>query len=119
MNRERRAYPRINKSIELRLATRGFDIHTKTKNISCAGAYCEVDRLIPDMTRLDILLFLPDIKNEKKTKRLRIKGVVVRSSPNILNEELISTNIAIFFTDIKKADRKAIFDFVNYYLDRV
>ncbi len=113
---ERRAYPRINKDVRLKLAAHGFDIYTNTKNLSCAGAYCEVKRLIPSMSKVDILLFLPGLSNEKKTRKLKLKGVVVRSEPNILNEDILSTNIAIFFTEIKEKDRQNIAELVNRYL---
>jgi hypothetical protein len=113
---ERRAYPRINKNVRLKLATHSFDIYTNTKNLSCAGAYCEINRLIPSMTKVDILLFLPGLSDEKKIRKLKLKGVVVRSEPNILDKKLLSTNIAIFFTDIKEKDKQSIAELVNRYL---
>lgn len=117
--KERRAHPRLNKDIKVKVMTHGFDIYAMTKNICCSGAFCEVNRLIPNMTRLDILLFLPNSIDEKKIKKIHAKGVVVRSEPIISSERLVSTNIAIFFTDIKEKDKNAISEFVDYYLKRL
>ncbi len=117
--KERRSHPRIKKDIKLRVTAHGFDISAMTKNISCAGALCEVNTSIPSMTRLDILLFLPNTTSEKRTKKIHTQGVVVRSEPNIFKKELLSTDIAIFFTDIKEKDRNAISEFVDYHLRRL
>ncbi len=119
MVREKRAYPRVEKSIRVKLATNSFDIYAHTKNISCAGAYCEVNKLVPPMTKLDIMLFLPNANNLRsdKVKKLHLRGVVVRCEPNISDEKLLSTNIAIFFSGIRGSHKEAIAKFVNYHLN--
>ncbi|MFC1703396.1 PilZ domain-containing protein [Candidatus Omnitrophota bacterium] len=109
---ERRSHPRLEKDIPLKLRFGEFDIVTKTKNISCAGVYCSVDRYLEPLTKLKILLLLP-LSKEKKviTKKVQCNGVVVRAEGPFPNPH--HYDIAIFFNDIEKKESKKIADFVN------
>ncbi|MCM8762926.1 MAG: PilZ domain-containing protein [Candidatus Omnitrophica bacterium] len=104
---ERRKYPRINKNLPLSIALKGADFVVETKNISCGGAYCHVDRYIKPLTKLAICINLPDTK-----RNIFCKGVVVRT------EEAVPTgyNIAIFFNEIDKKDLNVLSNYIHHHL---
>lgn len=82
MNQERRKYPRIKKDLPLKLSHQEFDIITQTENLSCTGAYCKVNRLIPLMTKLKITILLPlerTKKSHSENTKVVCRGVVVRA----------------------------------------
>jgi hypothetical protein len=103
---ERRKYLRAKKQIPLKLADTGFDVITETVDISSSGAYCRVTRNLPLMSKIEVMLLIP---LDNQTKKIRCRGVVVRSEPTILKDaDKAHYNIAIFFTDITKKDQKII-----------
>ena len=114
MNRpsqERRKYPRVEKSVPLKVRGKEFDVVTETRNLSCAGAYCRVNKYFEPMTKVEIHLLLPFKKGEKvTTKKVTCRGVVVRVESQPGDDYF---NIAIFFNEIQKKDIKAISEFVN------
>lgn len=108
---EKRQHPRVADSVPLKISSADFDFVTETRNISCSGVYCKVDKYIEPMTRLDICLLLPVRKNGRRTtKKVCCCGVVVRIE-NILNEDCFNT--AIFFSDIHPRDSRVLADFVE------
>ena len=110
---ERRRYPRIQKELPLKLTTDDYDLVTQTKNISCIGAYCAVDRYIAPLTKLSILLLLPlQSKNRITTTKVQCKGVVVRTEQSLP----AGFNIAIFFNEIGERDKKKIAKYVSQHI---
>ncbi|NTV29039.1 MAG: PilZ domain-containing protein [Candidatus Omnitrophica bacterium] len=108
---ERRKCPRVSNNVPLKIFSPDADLVTETKNISCSGAYCRINRYLEPMTKLKVVLLLPVRKNGKVTaKKVSCGGVVVRTE-NILNEE--GFNTAIFFNDIKPRDTRIIAEFVD------
>lgn len=113
---ERRKYPRVEKSLPLKISREDLDIITETKNISCSGAYCQIDKYLPLMSKVEIVLLLPIESHNKKiiTKKIKCIGVVVRSEPVILKGvDSAYHNVAIFFTELNKADRNTIAQYIN------
>ena len=109
MIQERREHQRAKKHLPLKIADKTFDIITETANISSTGMYCRVTRLLPLMSKIEVVLLVPTKNNESQTKKIRCKGVVVRQEPIILKDaEKAHYNTAIFFTDIPKKDQKTI-----------
>jgi len=104
---EQRKHPRITKNLPVSISLKDIDFVTETKNISCGGAYCHVDKYIKPMTRLSVCL---DISNTQE--KITCKGVVVRT------EEAAPTgyNIAIFFTEISKKNLDTL---KNYFQQHV
>lgn len=103
---ERRRYPRIDKSIEFQSKSDGgtaFDIVGRTKNLSCIGALCEVNRAMPEMTRLKIFIELPGGVAE-------FQGTVVRVAKN--PSKVGVYEIAIYFNEISASTKKKIADFL-------
>ena len=101
MIQERRKHQRTKSSIPLKIADKSFDVITETSDISPAGMHCRVTRLLTLMSKIDVVLMIPAKGNGRQAKKIRCKGVVVRSEPIILQEvEKAHYNVAIFFTDI-------------------
>ena len=55
---ERRRHPRVREQLPLKIREADFEIVTQTKDISCSGAYCEIDRPIRTMERVKVTLML-------------------------------------------------------------
>lgn len=115
--REKRRHPRVEKSLSLKLFDPSFRIITETKNISCSGAYCKVDRFLPPLTKLGIILFVPSItKNRDKHHKIECKGVVVRTEPAAEDNGHKFYNIAIFFEQIANNHSQIISNYVDWHL---
>jgi c-di-GMP-binding flagellar brake protein YcgR len=111
---ERRTYQRAKKQLTLKIADDTFDIITETVDISLTGTYCRVARLLPLMSKIEIVILVPDKSGSNETKKIKCQGVVVRTEPVILKDaEKAHYNVAIFFTDISSKDQKVI----ESYLD--
>ena len=112
---ERRRYPRIKKEVPLKIKSEGYDFVTQTKDISCIGAYCHVDKYIPPMTKLSVMLLLPvEPKIKNSAEKVQCKGVVVRTDPNSPE----GFNIAIFFNEISERNKNKILQYVNRSLSQ-
>ena len=112
---ERRRHPRIFKKIPLKLKIDSFDLTTETLNISSSGVYCQTDKYIEPMTKVNIVLLLPlKLKNNTTvTKKVTCEGVVVRTEKNPAGDKF---NIAIFFSDVPKADVENINRYIETHL---
>ena len=114
MIEERRKHQRVKKQVPLKIADKTFDIITETVDISPSGIYCRITRLLPLMSKIEVILLLPSRSNKRQAKKIRCQGVVVRSEPVILKDtEKAHYNVAIFFTAISKRDQNAIASYVN------
>ena len=108
---ERRRHPRLEKNIPLKLCGDEFDVVTETRNLSCSGAYCRVDKYFEPMTKLKIHLLLPLKKGQKGvTRKVSCQGVVVRVESQPGSEYF---NIAIYFNEISKRDIKCIAEYIS------
>ena len=113
---ERRKHPRLQKNIPLKLRSDTFDVVTETKNLSCVGAYCRVNKYFEPMTKLEIHLLLPLKKNDKTVvQKVSCHGVVVRVESQPGHDYF---HIAIFFNDIAKKDTKIIADYIKSSLGK-
>jgi c-di-GMP-binding flagellar brake protein YcgR len=114
MIQERRKYQRARTQLPIKVADKTFDIITETADISSSGIYCRVTRLLPLMSKIDVVLLVPAKNNGKQTKKIHCKGVVVRSEPVILKDvDRAHYNIAIFFTELSRKDQKTIEEYIN------
>lgn len=107
---ERRRSPRIEKEIALKIRADNCDIVTQTKNISSLGAYCTVNRYIPPLTKLAIVLMLP-LKEKDNSTQVQCRGVVVRTK----NRHPDGFDIAIYFNEINKKNKEKIEKFVKQH----
>jgi hypothetical protein len=108
---ERRQYPRINHEVPLNVAANGYQFSTATENISCVGTYCRINKYIPPFTRVMVRLSLPMRSEVAKKYDFECKGVVVRTEDSSTGE----FNIAIFFNQIKEAQRKKISEYLSQF----
>ena len=116
VSQEKRKYPRLDNNVPIKISSDDLDIVTETRNISCAGAYCRVDKYLEPMTKLKVYLLLPFRKSNKvSTKKIACNGVVVRTESQPGNNYF---NVAIYFSDIQQKDRKSIAEFVDAALSR-
>ncbi len=116
MIEERRKHLRAKSQLPLKIADKTFDIITETVDVSSSGIYCRVTRLLPLMSKIEVVLLVPPKNNSKakQAKKIRCKGVVVRTEPIILeNTDKAHYNTAIFFTDISVKDQKALEAYVE------
>lgn len=122
---ERRKGQRALAHIPVRIAQEDGDIVTETLNISRSGAYCQVNKRVELMTKLNIQILLPPAghrppsgeslsaarKNQKRqAKTIHCHGVVVRVEPSAHNGRF---DIAVFFNEIAQRDAQAINDYVG------
>lgn len=110
---ERRQYPRLEQRLPLELVANGYDFTTTTRNVSCVGAYCHVDKYIPPFTKIKVKLTLP-ITNDPKNNNCDVecKGVIVRTEDEITG----GFNIAIFFNEINANQRHKISQYISQFL---
>ena len=103
---EKRKHPRKDASLEYKIEDleKEFDTQGVTMNLSTHGVLCTVDRPIPEMTELKILLKLPSGYAE-------CQGTVVRV--NKCHDARGKYTIAIYINHIAPGDRAKIADFVG------
>jgi c-di-GMP-binding flagellar brake protein YcgR len=112
---ERRQYPRIKEDFPLKIAADGYDFITTTRNISCVGAYCHIEKYIPPFTKIMIRLTLPIMVNRvNKNYTVECKGVVVRTE----DENEGGFNVAIFFNEIGEHERQKISKYIGQLLSQ-
>jgi hypothetical protein len=112
---ERRQHPRIDHQLPLKLAVNGYDFVTSTQNVSCTGAYCQVNKYVPPFTRVMVKLVLPIVENgSKKEHHVECTGVVVRSE----DQHKAGFNIAIFFNKINEPQKKVISQYVSQFIPK-
>ena len=103
---ERRRSVRVSEELPFRIGHGDYETVARTLNISQHGALCIVDRNIPLMTQLALALTLPG----KRSKTIRMKGVVVRREKDASLDRWF---IAIYFSDIKSEDQKTLRQFID------
>jgi len=113
-HQERRKSPRIkDEGVSLEVKGGGFDIITNTLNISASGIYCKVEKEMPLMSRVQLMLMIPDpAKDNKATKAVEVDGVVVRQHPVIINGKVKHYDIAIFFENLDQKHREMIAGYI-------
>lgn len=113
-SKERRRHPRINERLPFTLKAEGFDTVTQTMNLSCLGAYCQLDKPIPLMTHLEIALALPPGDKRKDFEYVECRGVVVRVEQRGSESHRGSVyNTAIYFSEIEESEREKIMRLVE------
>ncbi|MDD5466059.1 MAG: PilZ domain-containing protein [Candidatus Omnitrophica bacterium] len=110
--KERRLHPRLEQQLPLGLAVDGYDFSTTTRNISCVGAYCHLDKYMPPFTKISVKLSLPNRDPSGKNTIVECKGVVVRTE----DEANGGFNLAIFFNEMRDEQRKKIARYISKFL---
>ncbi|MFH1665060.1 MAG: PilZ domain-containing protein [Candidatus Omnitrophota bacterium] len=113
-NKERRRFPRIkDKDISVKLSGEGFNALTQSLDLSASGIYCKVDRHMPLMTRVQIMLTLPGKNKASAPVTMNIEGVVVREHPIIKDGRVQHYDVAIFFNSLLPKERQLLIDHIN------
>ena len=108
---DRRRSIRIDEKLPFKIGHQDYEAEVRTVNISCQGTLCIVDKDIPLMTQLKLALSLPSSrKGAGGHKTLAMKGVVVRKEKDVTGKQYF---IAIFFSEIKPADRAFLEKFIE------
>ena len=112
---DRRRAPRIeDEGLSIKLNAGDFDTVTHTLNVSTSGIYCKVEKEIPLMSRVRLVLMIPDLsKDDKSTKRLEVDGVVVREHPVIIDGQNKHYDVAIFFDNLPAKDKEIISSYIS------
>ena len=82
--------------------------HFETINVSANGVYFTSPAYIAPLTRLEIILLLPETVGGRSDSKREVscEGVVVRTEPEAQGPNHSSYDIACFFTAISEADRE-------------
>jgi hypothetical protein len=111
---ERRGAPRADKNVAMKLKLGELDTVIHALNISASGAYCKIDKEIPLMSRVKLVIMLPDMdKPGEPERKIEVTGVVVREHPVVIDGKIKHFDLAIFFEDISQKDREAISGYVS------
>ena len=109
VSRERRKFPRVkDDELSLKLRLDDFDSITHTMNISSSGVYCKLDKELPLMSRVKLILMIPGAKKEGSLKDLEVSGIVVRQHPVTIDGAVKHYDVAIFFEDLSDKNREII-----------
>ena len=116
---EKRKEPRLkNEGISLKVTAGNVDTITKCLDISASGVYCKVEKELPLMSRIKIILVMPETKGQTpgapQTAKIEAEGVVVREHPVIEGGKVAHYDVAIFFDNLSQRDREIL----RSYIDR-
>ncbi|NQT32943.1 MAG: PilZ domain-containing protein [Candidatus Omnitrophica bacterium] len=107
--KERRRYPRIkDNNIGVKLSGEGFNAITQSLDVSASGIYCKVDRRVPIMTKVQVVVSLPGKGKSSTPTTLNLDGVVVREHPVNKNGHVDHYDIAIFFNTLLPRERDVL-----------
>jgi len=111
---EKRKYSRVKHGLPIKLQHQDYDVVTETKDISGNGAYCAVSRAIAPMTKIDIIILIPQKTKNKKSahKKIHCQGVVVRNQ-HVKNNGTDTYYVGIYFSEITPPDRKLLISFIE------
>ncbi|MDP3791914.1 MAG: PilZ domain-containing protein [Candidatus Omnitrophota bacterium] len=113
VSEERRRFPRLEDDT-LSLKLDGFDSITHTLNISTSGVYCKVDKELPLMSRVKLMLMVPDFSKDKPgAKNIEVSGIVVRQHSVIVDGIIKHYDIAVFFDDLSAKDKEIIATYIS------
>jgi hypothetical protein len=92
--------------MEVKLSGKDFG-RLETINVSANGVYFTSPSYIAPLTRLEIVLVLPETIGARSggKREVACEGVVVRTEPEAPPQDRTRYDIACFFTSISEADR--------------
>lgn len=103
------------RSVTVKIKEKGGGFLGKTINISPSGAYCRTASPMPLLSKVAITLVVPiQIEGKRVNKTIDCGGTIVRTHPVIVGDKTVGYDVAIFFSELKKEDRKLISEYINY-----
>ncbi|UCE03957.1 MAG: PilZ domain-containing protein [Candidatus Latescibacterota bacterium] len=109
--RERRVHARL--QIELVMDNSTTSEQSSTINISANGVYFTSKRYLEPLTKLGLRLLLPGQDGGAQLETLDVRGVVVRTEPEMPADDVESYEIACFFTDTTAEFRERLGRYVQ------
>jgi hypothetical protein len=113
---ENRKKPRAAADMDMRFEHGGQPGFARIRDISASGVKCLTDRPLPLMTQVELVIVLPGPAGQREVV---CRGAVVRSTPLAVPETAKSGKhaagfeTAIFFTQMRDADRTDVEEFVS------
>ncbi|MFH1061417.1 MAG: PilZ domain-containing protein [Candidatus Omnitrophota bacterium] len=110
---DNRKHPRFILVLPLQISTEDFTLNTTSKNISCAGVFCYIDRFIPINTSVNVsmkLYYLVDGQKVQRTVKCNAKVVRIDSSEN---RESGTCRVGIAFDQIAGEDREILIKYIQ------
>ncbi|MBU1044104.1 MAG: PilZ domain-containing protein [Candidatus Omnitrophica bacterium] len=99
-----RQHPRFIVVLPLQISTEDFTLKTTSKNISCSGVFCYVDRFIPIDTDINVSMRIFNNSDGQKAQRtVKCKAKIVRIE-TLKNRENETYRVGIAFGAIEGND---------------
>ena len=110
--KERRKHPRSARGFEHVEDRSEEGLINRIENISCSGVLCHMKRPVPEMTKMSIMLDLPEPSN----CQIEAEGIVVRCVAEDQRGERF--RVAILYTKVSEDAQQAIREYVEHDLTR-
>ena len=107
---DRRRYPRSRRGFAGVEDRSGPGVLNHVDNISCSGVLCHTVKPIPEMTKMGVVLELPDPVG----RRIEAEGIVIRCVPDEQGDDKFK--VAILYTKVDDEDLDAIREYVDHDL---
>ncbi|HLU37888.1 MAG TPA: PilZ domain-containing protein [Planctomycetota bacterium] len=105
--RERRRAPRVQADFPIQLTTETGTVRGTLRDLSTVGLCCRIPAALREMTLVRMRLELPGVQDAAE-----VEGVVVRTE-KLRDKSPATYDVALYFSDVQPAARKAIETFVN------
>ncbi|MFH1093039.1 MAG: PilZ domain-containing protein [Candidatus Omnitrophota bacterium] len=110
---ENRKHPRFILMMPLEISSGDLCLQTQTKNVSCSGLCCEVDRFIPKKTKIKVSMKISFTIDEcKVNKTINCPARVVRIDPPNPRRNG-NYNIGIEFSSLGEADKDLLLKYIH------
>jgi hypothetical protein len=111
-----RSFPRIDNRLLFKIITPKYNLIAETINISCTGAFCRVNRAIPIMKSLKIILKLPFGMSDDDFEYVECYGIPVRVEAILSKGNICGLyKTAIVFNEIENKAKKQISEHIKWY----
>lgn len=107
---ERRRYPRSRTGFPTVKDTSGPGVLNHVDNISCNGVLCHTVKPVAEMTKMSIILELPNPVD----KRIEAEGIVIRCQSDEQGDDHFK--VAILYTKLSDEDYESIQEYVEHDL---
>lgn len=110
---DNRKHPRFILILPLQISTKDFSVETNSKNISTTGVFCDVDRVIPVDTEVDVSMKLSYVLDgHKKQRTVKCNGKVAWIDSS-RQEEKGTCRVGIAFDKIEGEDSVVLKQYIQ------
>ena len=107
---ERRSAASVPARLAMEITLGGGHARTESLNVSANGVYFASPTFIPLLTKLRIMLELPE--DGASPSNVTCDGVVVRTEPEVETAGEDDYQVACYFTDISESDRERLESYI-------